>query len=160
MAYFTYSAAGPESLRNRNPSSGRPPYETGPTQAILYRVIHGSPDVGGVPGQLRPVVEAALARDPGARPSAADILRYLTGNDAAAFGTAEAPTQTVLASTWTPGAVLSTGHAGNATRKSRRRPVVLLAGAAVLAAVVGTSAAVLTASPGQVGGEPAQLRKV
>ncbi|MEU9456429.1 serine/threonine-protein kinase [Streptomyces sp. NPDC048277] len=47
------------------------PYITG------YQVVHGSPDLGGVPEPLLGIVERCLDKDPAARPELTDIHRML-----------------------------------------------------------------------------------
>jgi Protein kinase domain len=64
-------------------ASGLLPFGTGPTEAVLYRIIHGEPNLAAVPRSLRPVVEAALAKEPQRRPTAAEILGQLTVSPAA-----------------------------------------------------------------------------
>ena len=49
-------------------ATGRPPFGAGATDAVLYRVMYAGPDITGTPGPLRPLVEAALAKDPQGRP--------------------------------------------------------------------------------------------
>ena len=66
-------------------ASGQPPFGTGPTDAVMYRILHAQPDLGAVPATLRPVLEAALAKEPGDRPAAHEILDYLTACSAAPF---------------------------------------------------------------------------
>ena len=58
-------------------ASGQPPFGTGPTDAILYRIVHARPDIAAAPASLRPVVEAALAKEPQARPTADELLAWL-----------------------------------------------------------------------------------
>jgi Protein kinase domain len=65
-------------------ASGRPPFGTGPTEAVIYRVLHAEPDIAAVPRSLRPVVEAALAKEPHLRPIAGEIFSQLTAGPAAA----------------------------------------------------------------------------
>src|SRR6185437_7228216 len=50
-------------------ATGQGPFETGPTAALVYRIVHAQPDVGGVPAQLRLLVERCLAKDPRRRPT-------------------------------------------------------------------------------------------
>jgi serine/threonine protein kinase len=52
-------------------ATGRPPYGSGSFETIFFRVISGHADLTGVPGDLAPLVSAALAKDPARRPSAA-----------------------------------------------------------------------------------------
>lgn len=59
--------------------TGRPPFGTGRPEAVLYRIVHDDPDLAGLPGDLLPLVEAALRRDPTRRPHAADLLERLGG---------------------------------------------------------------------------------
>jgi hypothetical protein len=83
-------------------ATGQPPFGTGDTHAVLYRVMYGDPDIAGVPGPLRPLVAAALAKDPGQRPTAQQLLDRLTSLPVAPSpGRAhDSPTQTILATTW------------------------------------------------------------
>ena len=60
-------------------ATGRPPFGTGQFQAIFYRIVHGQPELDCMPAPLLPIVLAALARDPGQRPTASQ----LTGMSAA-----------------------------------------------------------------------------
>jgi serine/threonine protein kinase len=114
-------------------AGGRAPFGTGPSDAIIYRIMHAAPDISAVPPGLRPLVEAALAKDPQARPTAPQLLAELT-NTAARY---ENPTQTVLARTWHPSATGSMRAAPGPTgprptaprptgpRRSRRRTALL-----------------------------------
>ena len=72
-------------------ASGQPPFGTGPTDAVMYRILHAQPDLGAVPATLRPVLEAALAKEPGDRPAAHEILDYLTACSAAPAGPLAVP---------------------------------------------------------------------
>ena len=77
-------------------ASGQPPFGTGESLAIVYRILHGSADVAAVPPALQPLVMAALAKDPQRRPTAHELLDLLT--DPAARE--NRPAQAVLAYTW------------------------------------------------------------
>ena len=85
-------------------ATGQPPFGTGDTHAVLYRVMHGDPDISGVPDPLRSLVAAALTKDPDQRPTARQLLDQLTSISMAPMATSpriqESPTQTVLAQTW------------------------------------------------------------
>jgi hypothetical protein len=64
-------------------ASGQPPFGTGPTDAVIYRVMHDEPSLTSVPPSLRPAVEAALAKEPQRRPTAEEILRQVAALPAA-----------------------------------------------------------------------------
>jgi Protein kinase domain len=64
-------------------ASGQPPFGTGSTEAIIYRIRHGEHTLAAVPKSLRPLVQAALAADPQRRPTADEILDELTAPPAA-----------------------------------------------------------------------------
>ena len=91
-------------------ASGQSPFGTGAPDVILYRIMHTAPDITAVPPGLRPLVEAALAKDPQARPTAPQLLSQLTQPTAAqpsvGYGN---PTQAILAQTWHPSATRPAG---------------------------------------------------
>ena len=55
-------------------ASGEAPFGNGSTPALIYRVVHGAPDLNQVPARVRPLIERCMAKDPGERPSADDLL--------------------------------------------------------------------------------------
>jgi hypothetical protein len=55
-------------------ATGQEPFGAPKTAALAYRVVHGSPDLGGVPEEMRSLVERCLAKDPGQRPTPTDLL--------------------------------------------------------------------------------------
>ena len=155
-------------------ASGQPPFGTGPPDAIMYRIVHAEPDISAVPPGLRPLVEAALAKEPGDRPTAPQLLSELTHTNAQPSVGYGNPTQTILAQTWHPSAPGPVGPPpGSAPlptpRSSRRRKILLpiaLSLAFVLAATgtaVGLALAGGSAGPHAPGGAsttqtlPAQL---
>jgi hypothetical protein len=58
-------------------ASGRPPFGTGSTSAVLHRVVYSTAALGHVPAQLRPMVERCLAKDPATRPTTDQLLAEL-----------------------------------------------------------------------------------
>src|ERR1700722_5633441 len=80
-------------------ASGEMPFGTGSSDAILYRILHVEPDTAAVPELLRPMVVAALAKDPQRRPRADELLARLTSKTRADRDY-EFNTQAVLAQTW------------------------------------------------------------
>ena len=112
-------------------AGGKAPFGTGPSDAIMYRIMHAAPDISAVPPGLRPLVEAALAKDPQARPTAPQLLAELTNSQLTSPGY-DNPTQTVLAQTWHPSATGSmraapgpTAPGPTAPRPGRRRTALL-----------------------------------
>jgi hypothetical protein len=55
-------------------ATGEGPFGTGTTAALLYRVVHGAPDLDRVPPAVRPLIEHCLAKDPRQRPTANGLL--------------------------------------------------------------------------------------
>ena len=55
-------------------ATGEGPFGTGTTAALLYRVVHGTPDLDRVPATLRPTIERCLAKEAGQRPAASGLL--------------------------------------------------------------------------------------
>jgi len=61
-------------------STGRLPFGGGPPASQTYRAVHEPPDLRGLDSPvLRPLVEAALAKDPARRPPARALLLDLLG---------------------------------------------------------------------------------
>lgn len=55
-------------------ASGNGPFGAGSLPALVYRVVHEPPTLEGVPAELRPLIERCLAKEPGDRPTANDLL--------------------------------------------------------------------------------------
>jgi serine/threonine protein kinase len=69
----------------------RRPFGDGDAIAVLHRVLHGDPDLGGLPPDVATVVAACLDRDPGRRPGPAQVRATLSAaaaSDAAASASA------------------------------------------------------------------------
>ncbi|WP_322760116.1 serine/threonine-protein kinase [Frankia sp. Cr2] len=60
--------------------TGHPAWGEGPTDAILYRIIHDEPRLHGIPDDLRELVTRAMRKDPAERPSADALRAVLTGS--------------------------------------------------------------------------------
>ncbi len=56
---------------------GAGPFGDGTVTTLLYRVAHDRPATQGLPGQLRPLVERCLAKDPRMRPTPDQLLAEL-----------------------------------------------------------------------------------
>ena len=55
-------------------ATGRGPFGTGTSASLLYRVVHGDPNLDRVPTEARPLIERCLAKDPRQRPTADGLL--------------------------------------------------------------------------------------
>ena len=99
-------------------ATGRPPFGTGRPEAVLYRIVHETPDLAEVAAGFRQLVRAAMAPDPDRRPRASALLAHLGGTTDAAPVTVRLPddvdattvlrTATLVADT----RLVSAGHAG------------------------------------------------
>ncbi|MFG2891233.1 PQQ-binding-like beta-propeller repeat protein [Streptomyces sp. NPDC048248] len=78
-------------------ATGHTAYGDTTPAAVLYQVVHGEPDLSGVPAHLLDLVRSCLDRDPSQRPTPARVLEAL-----APEGTG------VVFANWLPGAVAST----------------------------------------------------
>jgi serine/threonine protein kinase len=106
-------------------ASGRSPFGAGNTHSILYRIMYGDPDIAAVPDPLRPLVQAALTKDPRSRPTAAQLLDHLTSTSRRTNRINDTPTKVILSRTWPTGLHSSpspTARPGEASRVSPRAP--------------------------------------
>ncbi|MFI7424540.1 serine/threonine-protein kinase [Nonomuraea sp. NPDC049684] len=62
-------------------AGGRHAYMADTYPEVLARILYGKPDLRGLSGRLREIVEACLAHDPRDRPDAEETLRALLGQD-------------------------------------------------------------------------------
>ncbi|MFD6097217.1 serine/threonine-protein kinase [Nocardiopsis flavescens] len=70
-------------------ATGRGPFCPGTEEGVISAVLSAAPALHGVPGPLRPVLAAALDKDPARRPSAAEAARALPAFPAPAPWAAE-----------------------------------------------------------------------
>ncbi|MFF3066733.1 serine/threonine-protein kinase [Kitasatospora sp. NPDC057936] len=64
-------------------ATGASPFGADSAAALLYKVAHGDPELGGLQGELREVAEACLAKDPAARPTPRQVAARLSPGGAA-----------------------------------------------------------------------------
>ncbi|MEU4541224.1 serine/threonine-protein kinase [Streptosporangium sp. NPDC023825] len=70
-------------------ATGSPAFGRDTIPAVLHRILNAEPDLSGVPEGLRPLLSACLAKTPGDRPTAPDLLFRLIRQPSA--GTATPP---------------------------------------------------------------------
>ncbi|WP_242608786.1 serine/threonine-protein kinase [Actinomadura formosensis] len=58
-------------------ATGRPPFGTGPSAAVMRRVTSRRPDLGDMQGPLRDLAARCLDKNPAARPTAPQLVRAL-----------------------------------------------------------------------------------
>jgi Protein kinase domain len=139
-------------------ASGQPPFGTGPTEAIIYRIMNGEPSLAAVPKSLRPVVQAALAAEPQHRPTADEILGQLTAPPAEPVSArpghgaldptvplrAWPPAESALLEPAAPGARRPGARRSGARRSGARKRVTSRRAALVVPVLVGTVIVALT----------------
>jgi eukaryotic-like serine/threonine-protein kinase len=57
---------------------GEGPFGLGDTASLLYRVVHGAPNIDQVPEHIRPLIRRSLSRDAQQRPTATEFLVELS----------------------------------------------------------------------------------
>jgi len=131
-------------------ATGRSPFGSGPTDVVLYRVLHEEPDLDGVPLSLRPLVAACLAKNPGQRPTPDLILQGAAGSPATLVQTridsggptlsalGDAPTSPVRVPATSVGTHVASQPVVAPARRWRRWVVTVVAAAAAVL-VVGTA---------------------
>ncbi|MQY07859.1 serine/threonine protein kinase [Actinomadura macrotermitis] len=62
-------------------ANGTPPFGQDTIPAVMGRILHGEPALGGLDGLLRDLVAQALAKDPAERPTSMGLLHRLLGQD-------------------------------------------------------------------------------
>ncbi|MFD0023624.1 serine/threonine-protein kinase [Streptomyces sp. NPDC058382] len=65
-------------------ATGAAPFLGDSSAVLLYKVVHEEPELGDLEGGLREVVASCLAKDPGRRPTPAELARQLAPDGAAA----------------------------------------------------------------------------
>lgn len=98
---------------------------------MLYRIVHETPYVEGLDPALEPLVSAALAKEPTARPSAQGLLADLLGDETLVGSPDQARTRAVqlVHETW---AVTTSGRVIERTQSRRRSRLVAMGAAALL----------------------------
>ena len=99
-------------------ATGTAPFGGGSAASVLYRVVTGQPDLTGVPGKLREVISACLAKDPSRRPDLTALVTMITQAGPAVTATLTsfwpAPVAEVIRSSATPPASLGPASAAPA----------------------------------------------
>ncbi len=124
-------------------ATGRMPFGDDASYAVAVRVMSGEPDLDGVPGPLRRIVERALSKEPEDRPSAAEAARQcaelLASQTTQVLGTDTAPATVVdmVTAVWDVPLESDPAWSLPGTPDALpRRSTLRLAGAVVLAAAV------------------------
>jgi Protein kinase domain len=147
-------------------ASGSSPFGLGAPHALIYRVVHEPPTLDGIPEELRPLISRCLAKEPGDRPAASDLLAELADvrpgarwlperitAALAAFAVPEPPPPAAVAAGYEQTATAATqpplAAAASGTRRSPwRRRGLLVPVAAVVAVLAATGIALVATSGG------------
>jgi serine/threonine protein kinase len=131
-------------------ATGTSPFGTGPTPALLYRVVNETPDLTAVPARLSPLIEQCLAKDPADRPTPAEILDALSDDVGVLTGEWLPPTIAESMSRYSPTVQTPLPPALKEQEPSLAGPGAVAAGAAVAgaAAAAASDASAPAAPPG------------
>jgi len=149
-------------------ATGRPPFGTGPADVIVHRILNEDADLDGTDGELRTVVELALAKHPEERPSARALLARLLGAgtrkaDAAAMASRVVKDTWTGTNAWQQEAARALGDPPAALRPTTSTPPAPMSGPALAGAVTPPPAPVQrlsTAGPAAGQQQPVQARPV
>ncbi|MFS2293009.1 MAG: protein kinase [Actinomadura sp.] len=72
-------------------ATGEPPFGQDTIPAVINRILHEEPDLGGLRGPLRELVLDCLEKDPADRPTASQVLMRLLGHDEVSRTAADEP---------------------------------------------------------------------
>ncbi|MFF7653379.1 serine/threonine-protein kinase [Streptomyces sp. NPDC007983] len=122
-------------------AGGRPVYEGGHVAAMQYQVVHGEPELGAVPEEIRALVAPCLAKEAAARPALDTIAGQLAPPRGAGRVWRTGPLAADIARRETDARRMATMPGDEESRPTRRRLLTTLAvGGTVLAAGGGTGA--------------------
>ena len=147
-------------------ATGGGPFGSGPTAALLYRVVHAPPATEALPDGLRPLVERCLAKDPQQRPSTAQLLFELNARPTAgwlqapiAYGLSTHPPTAAVTADGPSAKTIDTSAVGDGNGGSRhgrgfsRKAIIAVLAVVAALALSGTATALtLTRSPTSVVG--------
>ncbi|WP_228988906.1 bifunctional serine/threonine-protein kinase/ABC transporter substrate-binding protein [Streptomyces sp. DH8] len=140
-------------------ATGRPPFGGGAVDAVLYRTVHEAPDLDGIhDAPLRALLERCLVKEPGDRPTAAELDTLIPEDVPAGAAAGWLPEEVVRiiadrsaallalpgidATVAAPGAPAVSGGPGTPIPAVSRRKALVLAGGGALALGAGVLAAV------------------
>jgi len=124
---------------------GEGPFGVGDTAALLYRVVHGTPNLDRVPGRLRPLISWCLSKDARRRPSAAEFLAELVAAYPGAADLAD----------WLPPRLRDPAIQRASATYPGRQPLAIAAGRAAAEPVAASPAALVEAPPALAAAPPA-----
>ncbi|MER5882865.1 PQQ-binding-like beta-propeller repeat protein [Streptomyces sp. NPDC001941] len=117
-------------------ASGRRAYDASHVAAVQYEVVHGEPDLGGVPQALRELIAPLLAKEPEGRPAPGAVATAFAPPKGAAKGWRSGALAADIRTREGEASRLATVVDGDARRPVNRRKLLigLAAGGTVLAA--------------------------
>ncbi|WP_409470373.1 protein kinase domain-containing protein [Streptomyces sp. HC307] len=125
-------------------ATGRQPFGVGAPDVVAWQIMEGEPDLEGLPGELMPHVVAALAKDPGDRPDAADLvsrLAPLLADQPTLAGhpptLVDAPLEASVAAHWTASPADAPSWPTPPAPRARQMRTAVIAAAAAVVAIAG-----------------------
>jgi len=117
---------------------GDGPFGSGETSALLYRVVHGTPNLDRVPGRLQPLISWCLSKEAERRPTAGEFLAELTATYPGAADLTD----------WLPPRLRDAAIQRASSAYPGRQPLAIAAGAGIAELAPGAGVAKQAAGPG------------
>ena len=101
-------------------AGGQGPFGAGSSALLMYRLVNSAPDLGGLPGELRSLVDRCLAKQPDSRPTASELVAELRGASVSSVPSVALPSSVASVASVASVVGVAAGESWRGGRHSRR----------------------------------------
>jgi serine/threonine protein kinase len=133
-------------------ATGGGPFGRGSSPELAYRLVYGTPGLDQLPAELRPLVEQCLAKDPGRRPTADEVLDAANARQPAAgwpLALPPGPSPVLVPGPRQPSTLSQPVSPPRPARRAWWRPLMAAGVAAAMAAACVAVSFALSGTPGR-----------